>query len=250
MSDKKHVACCSGGKDSVAALIIAYEYGEPLDEVIYSEVMFDEQTSGELPEHREFVHGKLKRYVETVIGVPFTILRSQKTYVDFFRHRITRGQNKGISAGFPIPGMCAINRDCKIPPIREYLRNQTETVVQYVGIADDEPERLERLDGADKISLLHKYGKFEKDASRICAAKDLLSPVYNISSRNGFWFCMNCKDREWEYLIRNHGNLFDKLIELETECPQRARTNITRTETPSQIKARITGQPTQLTIFD
>jgi hypothetical protein len=37
---------------------------EPLDEVIYSEVMFDQEISGEVPEHRDYIHQKLKPFVE------------------------------------------------------------------------------------------------------------------------------------------------------------------------------------------
>lgn len=47
----KHVAACSFGKDSIATVILAREHNEPLDEVIYCEVMFDDEISGEVPEH-------------------------------------------------------------------------------------------------------------------------------------------------------------------------------------------------------
>ena len=47
MSDTKCIASFSGGKDSTATVILAHEHGEPLDIIIFSEVMFDENTSGE-----------------------------------------------------------------------------------------------------------------------------------------------------------------------------------------------------------
>ena len=37
----KHVASCSFGKDSIATILLALEHGEPLDEAVYCEVMFD-----------------------------------------------------------------------------------------------------------------------------------------------------------------------------------------------------------------
>lgn len=37
----KHYASCSFGKDSVATVLLALEHGEPLDGVIWCEVMFD-----------------------------------------------------------------------------------------------------------------------------------------------------------------------------------------------------------------
>ncbi len=41
MSRPKYVASCSGGKDSVATLLLAAQHKEPLDEAVFSEVMFD-----------------------------------------------------------------------------------------------------------------------------------------------------------------------------------------------------------------
>ena len=37
-----------------------------------------------------------------------------------FHHVITRGPHKGEVRGFAWAGMCAVNRDCKIPPVRKY----------------------------------------------------------------------------------------------------------------------------------
>lgn len=46
----RYIASWSGGKDSTASIILAHEHNEPLDLIIFSEVMFDENISGELPE--------------------------------------------------------------------------------------------------------------------------------------------------------------------------------------------------------
>ncbi len=40
MDRPKYVASCSFGKDSIAALLLAVKYDEPLDEAVYCEVMF------------------------------------------------------------------------------------------------------------------------------------------------------------------------------------------------------------------
>ena len=60
MSRPKYIASCSGGKDSVATLLLAAQHNEPLDEAVFSEVMFDKNTSGEVPEHRDFMYDRLK----------------------------------------------------------------------------------------------------------------------------------------------------------------------------------------------
>lgn len=244
------IASCSGGEDSVATLIVAKEHGEPLDEVVYCEVMFDKGISGEHPEHAEFVHTKLKPFVEGVLGVPFVILQSEKTYVDVFTRPITRGENIGKPYGFAYPRMCAINRDLKIPPIRKYWKaKEGIDVTQYVGITFDEQERLMRMHGTNRISLLNKYKVKKADAGRLCEQYGLRSPVYNFSNRNGCWFCPNCKDTEWGNLIFKHEALFDRLIDLEKQYPNRARRCLTVNETPSELKKRILLYGEQITFF-
>ncbi len=131
----KYVASCSGGKDSVATLLLAAQHNEPLDEAVFSEVMFDKDTSGEVPEHRDFIYDRLKPFCEKELGVKFTILHADKTYDDVFHHVITRGPHKGEVRGFAWAGMCAVNRDCKIPPVRKYNAALSPDTVSYVGIA-------------------------------------------------------------------------------------------------------------------
>ena len=141
----KHIASCSFGKDSLATILLAIEHDEPLDEAVYCEVMFDKEISGEIPEHIDFIHNKAIPYLEKH-GVKTVVLRSDWTYMDSFNFVITRGDRKGKLRGFPICGMCAICRDCKLPPIKSYLKNLPEDTIQYIGIASDEQERLIRLD--------------------------------------------------------------------------------------------------------
>lgn len=72
--DKKYICCISGGKDSTASAILAIKNGEPLDLAVYCEVMFDQKTSGEVPEHREFVYNRLIPYLADK-GVPVSVVR-------------------------------------------------------------------------------------------------------------------------------------------------------------------------------
>lgn len=238
MTRPKYVASCSGGKDSVATLLLAAQHNEPLDEAVFSEVMFDKDTSGEVPEHRDFIYDRLKPFCEKELGIKFTILHADKTYDDVFHHVITRGPHKGEVRGFAWAGMCAVNRDCKIPPVRKYNAALSPDTVSYVGIAEDEPKRLARLDGVKKVSLLAKYGMTEADAYNLCQERGLLSPIYGHCRRNGCWFCPNASDNELLHIITNYPEIFDRLIEWENEDNIFHR-RMTRRETPSEVKARL-----------
>ena len=116
-----HIASCSFGKDSLATILLALEHGEPLDEAVYCEVMFDKRISGEVPEHRAFIYETAIPRLER-LGVPVRVLRSDKTYLDLFAGTVTRGPKKGLRRGFPLCGHCYVQRDCKLRPIRRYWR--------------------------------------------------------------------------------------------------------------------------------
>ena len=176
----KHILSCSFGKDSIATALLALQHGEPLDELVYCEVMFSEEISGELPEHNRFIHETAIPYFEQR-GIPTRVLRSEKTYLSCFYHVVTRGKTKGMLSGFPLSGRCTIQRDCKLPPIKAYQKALPPDTVQYIGIAADEPKRLARLKPG-QISLLDKYHVAEPEARSMCAAEELLSPLYDFTN--------------------------------------------------------------------
>ena len=195
MTQPKFIASCSFGKDSMAAILLAKEHGDPLDEAVYCEVMFDKDISGEVPEHRDFIYSTAIPALERM-GVKVVVLRSEQTYVGLFTGRVTRGQRKGMVRSFPLCGKCAVQRDCKAKPLERYKKMLPTGTVRYIGIAKDEQERLLRLDGAQTISLLDKYNFTEQDAKKLCRQAGLLSPVYEFTDRGGCWFCPNAKQKE------------------------------------------------------
>ena len=201
----KYIASWSGGKDSTAGIILAHENNEPLDLIVFSEVMFDENVSGELPEHMDFIKNKcIPLFREW--GYEVNILHADKTYMDIFLHEPTRGKRAGTGkrAGFPATGMCGIQKPCKLKPIKDFLKGIADDYIQYIGIAADEPKRMERLSG-NKISLLAKYGYTEEMAFKLCRKYDLLSPVYDFAPRGGCWFCPNARDCQLRYLRKDAG---------------------------------------------
>lgn len=252
----KYIASWSGGKDSTASIILAHENNEPLDLIIFSEVMFDKNISGELPEHIDFIKNKCIPLFECW-GYETKILHAENTYMDCFHKIVNKPlrnlQNKGKKRGFPMAGRCNINRDCKLKPMHRFYKTLSDDVVQYVGIASDEKKRIERMKISDvpKISLLEKYGYTEQMAFDLCKKYGLLSPVYDFAPRGGCWFCPNARDCELRHLRNTHRDLWDKLLELE-ETPNLIG-NIWNTLTQTSIhdkEEQFMWEDRQMTIFD
>lgn len=211
----KYIASCSFGKNSIAQIILAKYYDEPIDEVLYSEVMFTQYISGEIPEHIVFIKDVAIPKLKKRFGLKTVTVRSTKSMWDIFHMVRTKGVNEGKLRGFPIPGLCDINRDLKIPPIRSYIKDQEDEVTQYVGIASDEEKRLKRLEGTNKVSLLDKYGVKDHECFDICIKEGLLSPIYQFTKRNGCFFCPNASMSELRHIYRNHYSLWMMLRQLQ-----------------------------------
>lgn len=162
----KYFQSWSGGKDSTASIILEHIYGLPQSKIIMSEVMFDRKRniSGELPEHMEWVHNVAIPLFQNW-GYEIEIVHADKDYLDLFYHVISKSKKEernGKYAGFLIGGLCKTNSALKTKPINDFYNGLSEKYVQYVGIAADEPARLERLNGTNKVSLLSKYGYTEQ----------------------------------------------------------------------------------------
>ena len=211
-----YIASCSFGKDSIATILLAMEHNEPLDRIVSVEVMFDNARgiSGEDPGHIQWVKEIAIPRLKELTGIDTDLIRNEKDdYVtEFFKKRGSKSKYAGKMQGFPIAGMCRINSECKVKPIRNSYK-QFADVVLYIGIAADEPKRLARLTG-NKVSLLAKYGYTERMAFDLCAKYGLLSPSYSISNRGGCWFCPNNKVRGFCALRDRHPELWKELQQL------------------------------------
>jgi len=219
----KYILSWSGGKDSTASIILAHENKEPLDAIVFSEVMYDKKNniSGEHPAHIDFIKNKAKPLFESW-GYEVLILHGERDYLDCFyrviKHPRKHKEHKGQYFGFPATGRCSVKRDCKERPIKEYYKSLNEEYVQYVGICKDEPERLKSLlRDSTKCSLLEKYGYTKEMARKKCEEYGLLSPCYELSKRGGCWFCPNAKLEEHREIRNLYPQAWNQFVSLEQE---------------------------------
>lgn len=230
----KYVASLSFGKDSMAMLIKIKELGLPLDEVIYVDIMFDDDTSGETPEMASFIT-KAEKILKEKFNVEVTHLRGVTFKEQFYKIK-QRGKHIGDNYGFPYTISAWCNDRLKMQPIKEYMRKQKEQIIQYVGIAYDEPERYERLNHETHIAPLYDLKITEKEAMEICEKYDLLSPIYKTSFRGGCWFCPKQRLSQLKWLYQEHNDLWNTLRDMEKDSFNTFRPNTTLKDLEERFK--------------
>lgn len=183
--------------------------------------MYDKKNdiSGEDPEHMEFVHNIAIPLFQSW-GYKVKILRASTDYLDNFysivKNPRKHKEHEGMYRGFATTGLCSIKRDCKLKPITEFYSSIKDDYTQYVGIAMDEPSRLESMhNDCSKVSLLEKYHLSEYDARMLCDEYGLLSPIYKQTNRNGCWFCPNAKLCEHQKIKEKYPDVWNSFIALE-----------------------------------
>lgn len=216
----------SFGKDSMATLLLAIEQGIQIDHVMYCDIRFSDEISGEHPLMAEWIPEAeriLKSYGVTVEHA-FSI-----TFLDQFYKVKQKGNHVGDIYGFPhiIGAWC--NSRLKVAAINKYLAQfKNQEITQFVGIAYDEPKRWERMKA--KETETHKYRSLlveqkliEQDAFRVCEKYGLLSPIYNSDDgiyRGGCWFCPKQCNADLYSLWKNYPDYYQKLVDLEPYSPR------------------------------
>lgn len=254
---KMYIASCSFGKDSICQILLALENNEPLDRVVFSEVMFDNANgiSGEIPEHIEWIYNTAIPKLNSM-GVKVDVVRSERDYVQLCNsvYKQSKMGRNGYKYGFQTGGVCKANSKLKLQPIRAYYSKYKRIydIIEYVGIAINEPKRLKRLEGTNKVSLLAKYRYTEQMAMDKCKEYNLVSPCYTMCSRGGCWFCANAKLSLFIHIRDRHPHLWRGLRELdkiENRCNDAFKYGKTLQEVEKEMDRLEWEQEHQLKLF-
>ena len=91
-------------------------------------------------------------------------------------------------------------------------------VVEYLGIAADEPARFGQLN-AKKRAPLVEFGIDEDLCGLYCQYNDMLAPTYETSCRDGCWFCHNQGIDQLRLLRKNYPDLWALLMKWDLDSP-------------------------------
>lgn len=214
-----HILSLSYGKDSLACLGAIEQLGWPLDRIIHAEVWATDTIPADLPPMVEF-KSKADAIIENRWGIKVEHITSGSTYDQIF-HRIIKKRRSGNEdwvgriRGFPFIKGPWCNRDLKVNALK---KAQKGADFIYIGIAVDEPERMERLTG-NKKSPLAAAGWTEAMCRNWCEKNGLLSPIYAKSTRGGCWFCHNQSLEQLRLLRKSYPDYWALLMKWDKESP-------------------------------
>ena len=97
-------------------------------------------------------------------------------------------------------------------------RRKDRNIVEYIGIAADEPKRFAQLNEKKRAPLV-EFGIDEGLCGLYCQYADMLSPTYETSCRDGCWFCHNQGVKQLRNLRSKYPELWSILLKWDLDSP-------------------------------
>ncbi|MCK9576609.1 MAG: reductase [Clostridia bacterium] len=214
----QYIASLSYGKDSIIIPDVCKEHGLPLDRIVHVEIMATDTIPADLPPMMEFKK-KADRIIKDRYGIEVEHLHAKKNYEECFYHK--RGQKTkycpGGATGWPMLSFHGAwcNKTLKMSCLSKL--NKLD-IIQYIGIAADEPNRFHNLTDR-KRSPLVEFGITEAMARERAEKLGLLSPIYTQSARGGCWFCHNQSIGQLRLLRKQYPEYWALMLKWDNDSP-------------------------------
>ena len=225
----QYILSLSYGKDSLACLEAIKLLGLPLDRIVHAECYATDTIPADLPPMVDF-KAKADQIILDRYGIKVEHIcatrevdreRERVTYEKvFYRTLYSKKHQREQIYGFPCIKGAWCNSRLKMAAIRQTPKSDGVTnIVQYLGIASDEPERIERHTKPNVVLPLVLAGWDEAYCRQWCEENDLLSPIYSSSARGGCWFCHNQGVEQLRLLRHNYPELWKLLLKWDKDSP-------------------------------
>lgn len=224
--DTEYVLSLSYGKDSLACIEAIKRLGYPLDRIVHAEIWATDTIPADLPPMVEFKK-KADKIIKERYGVEvehFTAMNNGKktTFESLFYKVITRSRvnSNGNIWGWPLVLGSWCVSDLKKAAIKNASKaSGKKKVVEYIGIAADESERIARHTGK-KVMPLVDIGWTEAECRRWCEENNLLSPIYTKFHRGGCWFCVKQSTNQLRVLRAEYPHLWALMLKWDKDAPK------------------------------
>lgn len=210
----KYIASVSFGKDSLAMLLRLLEEKKPLDAVVF----YDTGMEFDAIYH---IRDKVKilleyqdiEYVELHPSEPFLYSMLERQ----IKYRSREGYHYGYGW---CGGTCRWATKYKLVAINEFKKTLDDTVVDYVGIAADEPERFDKAKSDGKRLPLVEWGMTEADCLKYCHDKGFFwiegsIELYELLDRVSCWCCRNKNLKELRNMYWHLPEYWERLRNLQ-----------------------------------
>ena len=214
----EYVLSLSYGKDSLACLGAIEQLGWPLDRIVHAEVWATDDIPADLPPMVEF-KAKADKIIKDRYGLVVEHYRAKHNFESaFYRTRGETGRKTkclGKMYGWPmVRGQWCLPQ-LKLPALNAATKGD---VIQYIGIAADEPNRFHNLTESKKSPLV-EAGWAENYCRQWCEENNLLSPIYNSATRGGCWFCYNQGVDQLRLLRENYPEYWQLMLKWDKDSP-------------------------------
>lgn len=197
--DMKHIVSCSFGKDSLAMVLKLLKENYPLDEVVFFDTGMEFNS----------IYNNRNKLKEILFNkhIKYTDLHSKNSFlydmlVRPVKYRNQSGKSYPYHYGYEWCGGCARwGTSGKLTSIKNHYKESygNEEIIEYVGIAADEPSRVQN--NPNKKYPLVEWKMTEKDCLEYCYSKgwnwdENGVELYSILDRVSCWCCRNKNIKE------------------------------------------------------
>lgn len=240
----KYIASLSGGKDSLAMVLKLLELNYPLDEVIYFDIGVEfNAIRNNIEKIRPLLDEK---------GIKFAILYPKETFTYQMCEKPVTKRNGKQQNGYGWCGECARwGTALKLDAISRHNKTYgDEAIVEYVGVAADEPERINRTRNGNRVKLypLVEWNMTEKDCLEYCYSKgwhwnENGYELYDLLDRVSCKYCRNKNLKELRNIYHCMPDVWQELKDLQDKVQMPYK----KGQTIHDIETRFITEDAQMT---
>lgn len=243
----KFIASISFGKDSLAMLLKLLELNYPLDEVVYFDIGVEFQSIRNNAE-------KMKAILVDKC-IKFTILEPKEPFIYCMCEKPVKKANGTIQNGYKWCGGCARwGTALKLDAIKKNnAKYGDEMIVEYVGVASDERQRINRERHGNRIKIypLVEWEMTEKDCLEYCYSKgwhwsENGYELYDLLDRVSCKYCRNKNLKELRNIYHFMPDVWQELKDLQNKAKMPYKNG----KTIHDIEMRFITEDSQMDIFD